>query len=305
MVNECAGGDRLRLLHFHAHPDDESSKGAASTVRYVREGIQVVVATFTGGERGSVLNPKMMSDDVVNNLSVIRRKEMERARRILGIDHVSLGFIDSGFPEDGSWDDLPEGCFARLDPDEAAVEAARVIRSLRPHVVTTYDEAGGYPHPDHIQTHRVTMRAIRLAADDVRHDLGMPYQVPKVYYQTSFHRRRYLALDAAMRSHGYESPYEERLGQWEDVNYEHRITTKVECSEYFPIRDEALRAHASQVDPDGMWFAVPTEIQQEAWPTEDFQLVYSAVPTVIPEDDLFSGLREYALPSFSTVLNKD
>ena len=291
----AADGDQLRLLHVHAHPDDESSKGAATTAKYVAEGVRVLVATCTGGERGSVLNPKMDRPDVWANITEIRRQEMELAREILGVEHVALGYIDSGLPEGDPLPELPEGCFALLDPVQAAEPLAALLREFRPHVVTTYDEQGGYPHPDHIQCHKVSIAALRLARDPAwRPDLGPIWSVPKVYYQFGFHRLRYAALDAAMHEAGMDSPYAERLARWDDHNYEHRITTRVPCAEYFEVRDDALRAHASQIDPDGHWFAVPLETQLRAWPTEDWQLVFSAVPTVVPEDDLFAGLRPIA-----------
>ena len=291
----AADGDQLRLLHVHAHPDDESSKGAATTAKYVAEGVRVLVATCTGGERGSVLNPKMDRPDVWANITEIRRQEMELAREILGVEHVALGYIDSGLPEGDPLPELPAGCFALLDPVQAAEPLAALLREFRPHVVTTYDEQGGYPHPDHIQCHKVSIAALRLARDPAwRPDLGPIWSVPKVYYQFGFHRLRYAALDAAMHEAGMDSPYAERLARWDDHNYEHRITTRVPCAEYFEVRDDALRAHASQIDPDGHWFAVPLETQLRAWPTEDWQLVFSAVPTVVPEDDLFAGLRPIA-----------
>ncbi|MGB3953995.1 MAG: mycothiol conjugate amidase Mca [Brooklawnia sp.] len=289
---QAANGEQLRLLHVHAHPDDESSKGAATSAKYVAEGVRVVVATCTGGERGSVLNPQMDRPEVWENMAEVRQAEMARAREILGVEHYSLGFIDSGLPEGDPVPELPEGSFASLNPTEAAEPLVEVIRMVRPQVLTTYDEQGGYPHPDHIQCHRVSVEALRLAADSsYRPDLGEPWSVLKVYYQMGFHRLRYAALDEALHEHGMDSPYSERLANWEDLHYERRITTRVPCAEYFQVRDDALRAHASQIDPNGIWFSVPLEIQAKAWPTEDWQLVFSAVPTVIPEGDLFSGLR--------------
>jgi len=159
-------------------------------------------------------------------------------------------------------------------------------------VMTTYDENGGYPHPDHIQCHRVSMAAFRLAADpNAFPDAGEPWRVSKLYYQMGMHRLRFAALDAALHEKGMDSPYAERLASWENYDYERRITTRVECADFFEVRDAALLAHASQIDPNGHWFAVPMDIQRRAWPTEDWQLVYSAVPTYIPETDLFAGLR--------------
>ena len=287
---------RLRLLHVHAHPDDESSKGAASTVKYVREGVDVHVATCTGGERGSVLNPKMDSPEVLANISEIRRQEMDRARDILGVTQDWLGFVDSGWPEGDPLPPLPEGCFALVPVDEAAEPLVRLIRSFRPHVITTYDENGGYPHPDHVMCHKVTMHAWEAAADPSRYpDAGEPWQPLKLYYQHAFNRARTVALHEEMLRRGLESPYAERLRDWpEDPAHDARVTTKVECAEYFPVRDQALIAHATQIDPDGPWFHIPCEVQQEAWPTEDFELVHSLVETSLPEDDLFAGVREVA-----------
>ena len=164
-----AAGERLRLLHVHAHPDDESSKGAATTAKYVAEGVEVVVATCTGGERGSILNPAMDRPDVLANIAEIRRAEMDRARAILGIEQVWLGFVDSGLPEGDPLPPLPDGSFATLDVAEASLPLIKLIRSFRPHVMTTYDENGGYPHPDHIMCHQISVYAFDAAADADAH----------------------------------------------------------------------------------------------------------------------------------------
>ncbi|MGH8793728.1 MAG: mycothiol conjugate amidase Mca [Stackebrandtia sp.] len=283
-------------MAVHAHPDDESSKGAATMARYVAEGADVLVATCTGGERGSVLNKKMDRPEVWRDIANIRAKEMERAREILGVKQAWLGFVDSGLPD--GWlpesdVDLPEDCFY-LEPLECATAPlVRLIRQFRPHVVTTYDEDGGYPHPDHLKTHQVTVEAFDAAGDPERYkEFGEAWQPSKLYYQLSFGRARLTALHEVMLAEGLESPYAEWLANrdWTD-DKGLRVTTKVECASYFPVRDEALKAHATQVDPDGMWFRVPMEVQQKAWPTEDYELVKSHVPTSKPETDLFAGLR--------------
>jgi mycothiol S-conjugate amidase len=288
--------ERLRLMHVHAHPDDESSKGAASTAKYVAEGVDVHVATCTGGERGSILNPNMDRPEVLANISEIRRKEMDRAREILGVRQDWLGFVDSGFPEGDPPPPLPDGCFARVPVDEAAERLVRLIREFRPHVLTTYDERGGYPHPDHVMTHLVTMRAWETAGDPQAYpDTGEPWQPLKLYYHHTFSYGRMQALHEAMLARGLESPYAERLEQWKpDPERERRVTTRVPCAEYFPVRDQALLAHATQIDPDGFWFAVPLDIQEEVWPTEEYELADAAVPVELPEDDLFAGIRDLA-----------
>lgn len=289
----------LRLMHVHAHPDDESSKGAATTAKYVAEGIEVLVVTCTGGERGDILNPALLEDERARtDLPAVRREEMARAAAILGIRHEWLGFVDSGLPEGDPPPPLPEGCFALEDPKVAAGPLVKVMREFRPHVVTTYDERGGYPHPDHIQCHRVTMEAFQAAADASSWpEHGEPWQAAKLYFHMSFHKRRFAALESTMHAHGL--PTSSLPARDEDPFSDGRLTTFVNCSQYFGVRDDALRAHASQIDPDGPWFAVPLAIQQAGWPTEDYQLVISKVPTMIPEDDLFTGLREVPLvPEF-------
>lgn len=287
-----AFGQRLRLMHVHAHPDDESSKGAATTARYEAEGVDVVVVTCTGGELGDVLNPAMERPEVIADLPAIRRREMDTARDILGIDQIWLGYHDSGLPEGDPLPPLPEGSFATLEPAEAAAPLVRIIRRLRPHVVTTYDENGGYPHPDHIQTHRVTMEAVRQAADDRVHpEYGPAWQVPKVYYQMTLTAGRWKGLNDAMKARGLPGPYDERLEHRPvDEDYQSRITTRVPCADYFEVRNRALLAHATQIDPEGFWFACPLEIEKEAWPTEDYQLVINHTGSTVPEDDLFAGI---------------
>ncbi|MCX6397931.1 MAG: mycothiol conjugate amidase Mca [Propionibacteriales bacterium] len=285
--------DGLRLMHVHAHPDDESSKGAASTAKYVAEGVDVHVVTCTGGERGSVLNPKMDRPDVLENITEIRRAEMEAAREILGVTQDWLGFVDSGWPDGDPKPPLPEGCFGLVDTAVAAEPLVRLIRSFRPHVMTTYDENGGYPHPDHIKCHEISMEAFAAAADPTRYpDAGEPWQVSKLYFQHGFNRPKAVALHEAAVELGIESFFGERLKEWKpDPVWDARVTTKVPCAEYFEVRDRALIAHATQIDPDGFFFQIPLEVQKRVWPTEDFELVTSLVETQLPEDDLFAGLR--------------
>jgi len=284
----------LRLMAVHAHPDDESSKGAATMARYVAEGVDVLVVTLTGGERGSILNPAMERPEVVANLPEIRRQEMEKAREILGVRQEWLGFVDSGLPEGDPLPPLPEGCFALVPPEVAARPLVELVRRERPHVVLTYDENGGYPHPDHIMCHTVSVAAFEAAGDPDRYPgTGEPWSPLKLYYHMGWSKPRIQALHDAMTSLGIESPYAERLAEWEDKPEDAaRLTTQVTCAEYFAIRDQALLAHATQVDPNGFWFRCPLEVTKAVWPTEDYQLARSLVDTTLPEDDLFAGVRE-------------
>jgi mycothiol S-conjugate amidase len=280
-------------MAVHAHPDDESSKGAASMAMYVARGVDVLVATCTGGERGSILNPKLQGDPwVEENIHEVRRKEMDTAREILGVGQAWLGFVDSGLPEGDPLPPLPEGCFALQDVEKAADPLVRLIREFRPHVMLTYDEKGGYPHPDHVMTHEVSVAAFEAAADpDAYPDSGEPWQPLKLYYNHGFPMRRIRALHGYLVENGHESPYGEWITRWEQGGRKERpITTRVDCGDFFAVRDRALLAHATQIDPDGPWFRVPLEVQREVWPTEEYELVRSLVDTSLPEDDLFSGI---------------
>ena len=283
----------LRLLHVHAHPDDESSKGAATTAYYVDRGARVLVATCTGGERGDILNPALDTPENWARLPQLRRAELAEAVRVLGAEQVWLGFPDSGFPDPDAPAPLDSDCFAAQDVDEAAGRLVPVIREFRPQVVTTYNEFGGYPHPDHVMTHKITMAALSAAADPARWpEHGPAWDVPKLYYDVAMQRARFAALDAIMREHGLDSPYTERLARMpDDPALARTVTTRIPCDDYFETRDRALLAHATQIDPDGHWFRVPLELQRQAWPTEDYELVWSRVATSIPEDDLFAGVE--------------
>ena len=283
----------LRLMAVHAHPDDESSKGAATMARYASEGVDVLVVTLTGGERGDILNKAMDRPEVRADLAGVRRAEMARAREILGVRQQFLGFTDSGLPEGDPPPPLPDGCFALEPLETAARPLVRAVRAFRPQVILGYDENGGYPHPHHVKCHQVTIEAFEAAADPGRYpDCGEPWQPAKLYYFATFHRARFMALHEEMLRRGLESPYAERLEEWVEDHPGHEITTRVPCADFFDVRDQALLAHATQIDPEGGWFACPREIQVAAWPTEDFHLARSVMDTEKPEDDLFAGVRD-------------
>ena len=300
MDSDGADQGQLRLMAVHAHPDDESSKGAATMARYVREGAQVMVCTLTGGERGDILNPAMDRPEIKADIAAVRRAEMARAREILGVDQRFLGFVDSGLPEGDPKPPLPEGCFALMPADEAAEPLVRANREFRPHVMLTYDENGGYPHPDHVMTHQVSVAAFEAAADpDAYPDSGEPWQPLKLYYFVAFLGAKFVAFHEEMLRRGMESPYTKIFEEWaaraEKNGAERReleITTRVPCGDYFEIRDEALKAHATQVDPNGFWFRCPLDVQRAVWPTEDYHLARSVVDSELPEDDLFAGVWE-------------
>ncbi|WP_291795317.1 mycothiol conjugate amidase Mca [Brevibacterium sp.] len=266
----------LRLLAVHAHPDDESSKGAATTAKYAAFGAQVTVATMTGGEAGDILNPALEgSPAAIRDIAGLRREEMAAAARVLGVDHAWVGYVDSGLP-DGDFDELlPKGVFYRVPDDVAARPLVELIRRLRPQVVTTYDELGGYPHPDHIKAHIVTMLAVERAADpDANPELGEPWQVQKVYYNQDLSGRKFLAIHERMLADGLESPFAERLDWFAERDRERHtwLSTSVPCGEFIDVRDRALLSHATQIDPNGGFFAGHREAAKKYWPYEEFEL---------------------------------
>ena len=288
-----APAEPLRLMAVHAHPDDESSKGAAAMAKYLAEGVEVLVVTCTGGERGDILNPKLKDDpEVLRDIAEVRRHEMAAAVAALGVQHQWLGFVDSGLPEGDPLPPLPEGCFALEPLHVASAPLVRLVREFRPHVMTTYDENGGYPQPDDVMCHRVSLEAFEASGDPGRYvGTGEPWQPSKLYYNQTFSRARVMAFHEALLHEGLDSPFAEWITRWGERE-ERSVTTRVECAEFFEVGDRALLAHATQVDPDGSFFAVSRDLRTRIWPTEDYELARSHIEVTTPEDDLFSGLRQ-------------
>jgi mycothiol S-conjugate amidase len=285
-----------RLMFVHAHPDDEASKGAATAARYVDDGAEVVLVTCTGGEAGDVLNPSAAAVSA-QDMPATRARELEAAVAAIGFTRTyGLGYVDSGYHEDPA--DVPEGSFARTRLDEPSTTLAGLIRRERPHVLVTYPEDGGYPHPDHIMNHLVTMRALELAEDpdaDLSGTPGgtrSPWRAPKVYASDIFPPERIHALHDAMLAAGLDSPFAEWLDQRAKRGRgpSPEPDARVECADWFERRDAALRAHVTQIDPDGFWFQIPRELERDVYPYEGYVLLRSDVTVQPGEDDLFAGL---------------
>lgn len=293
-----------RLLFVHAHPDDESSKGAATAARYVDDGTEVVLVTCTGGDAGDVLNPK--ADPIPReHMRATRARELQAAVAAIGFTRThELGYLDSGFHEDPA--EVAEGTFSRIPLDEPARALAAVLRRERPHVVVTYPEDGGYPHPDHIMNHLVTMRGLELA-EDADADLGDHYgaalaawRVPKVYATATFPLERLEALHEAMLATHGSSPYTEWLEGRRDRVPAEVPDARIHCGAHFERRDAALLAHVSQIDPDGFWFGVPRELEIEHYPYEAYRLLRTDVLVQPVEADLFAGLDVAAIDAGHT-----
>jgi mycothiol S-conjugate amidase len=204
--------------------------------------------------------------------------------------------VDSGLPEGDPKPPLPEGCFALVPLEESTGTLVEMVREFRPHVLITYDENGGYPHPDHIRCHEVSVAAFDAAGDPERYpDRGEPWQPLKLYYSHGFSLAKIRKIHEALLARGQESPYEEWLANWKDSDRpdpDSRVTTRVDCAEYFDVRNRALLAHRTQIDPNSRWFALGAELERELWPHEDYELARSLVDTTLPEDDLFAGITE-------------
>lgn len=284
----------LRLIAVHAHPDDESSKGAATYAHYVEQGAEVLVVSCTGGERGDVLNELVSRDPKSRrDLAGLRRSEMARAREILGFEHRWLGYEDSGLPPEG--EPVQSGSFAGIAAEISAEALVRLVREFKPHVMITYNERGGYPHPDHIRCHEISRIAWEVSGDaEAYPEAGEPWVIDKLYYESIFNPERVVRVFETLRERDPESPllvqYEGMLQRFLDRPTD--VTTRVNVGRFFEQRDEALRAHASQVAPDSSFFFWPNELQREAWPSEDYRLAASRVATSEFETDLFQGITE-------------
>ncbi|HUF31832.1 MAG TPA: mycothiol conjugate amidase Mca [Acidimicrobiales bacterium] len=283
--------DQLCLMTVHAHPDDEASKGAGSVARAHAEGIRTVLVCCTGGEAGSILNPAMDTPEVRERLAEVRMEELAASMEVIGYDELTfLGYRDSGMPDSPENED--PRCFARAPEDEAVERLVAAIRRHRPQVLVTYgDDQKGYPHPDHLRVHDISVLAFEAAGDPTAFpDAGEPWQPMKLYY-TVWSRSRMLAMHAKFLELGLESPFtEERLAR---MGQDDRITTRVDVSDHFEVRANALLAHRTQIDPNSpFWFGIPPEEQRVVHPYDDYVLARSLVDTGTPEDDLFAGLRQ-------------
>ncbi len=285
-------------MFLHAHPDDESSKGAATMAKLAKEGARVSVMTFTDGGQGEILNPALAEQPgILENLVEVRKVELAEALAALGVtDHFDIGYPDSGYVKDFVGDginpstDLADDCFYNAPMEEVLRRTVPIVRATRPQVLVTYDEKGGYPHPDHIRTHTATMALWRAAADPAfMPEAGPAWRASKIYYVMTFTHRRLTTLQSVCDERGIETPFREWLDKW-DTSRPERITTSIEVSDHIGARSAALIAHRTQVDPEGQWFSIPDDVIREVYPFEDYRLAHSEVWTPRPETDLFSGL---------------
>jgi N-acetyl-1-D-myo-inositol-2-amino-2-deoxy-alpha-D-glucopyranoside deacetylase len=287
--------DTLTLMAVHAHPDDEVFTTGGVIAKAAAEGIHTVLVTATRGEEGEIHAPDLDPEEAHPRLGTIREAELRRAADILGVDELHfLGYRDSGMagtPEN----DNPHN-FHHADLDEATGRLVRLIRQTRPDVIVTYDERGGYGHPDHIAVHRVTMAAYDAAGDPDRFpELELaPWQPRKLYYgafaHSTFERMQELFRQA--------NPEESSEPQDEDYSSftvpDEDITTRVDVHPYLLQKQAALRAHRTQIAEDNPFITMTDQFPQDLIGTETFIRVRSSVPVPDGEDDLFAGLRATA-----------
>jgi mycothiol S-conjugate amidase len=259
----------LRLLSVLTRQDDEPGEGAATLARYVDDGHEVMVVTCTGGTGDTDAGG-----------------ETAAVTETLGVGHHWLGFPEVR-PRSGGGP-VPAGPFSSMPVAEPTERMVRVLREFRPHVMVVYAD-GDEPDPDRSRCRRLSTTAFDAAGDPTRFaTAGAPWQPLKLYNVREWDETRIGALHAALLAEGLESPYHDWLRDPPDDG--DRVTTRVPCGEYFPVREQVLRAHADRLDPDCHWFAVPARVRQAAWWTEDFELARSLVTTALPEDDLFAGI---------------
>jgi mycothiol S-conjugate amidase len=230
--------------------------------------------------------------EVRDRLAEVRREELMASAAIIGYDTVEmLGYHDSGMPDTEV--NAREDNFWNADFDEAIGRLVALIRRDRPQVIVTYgDDQRHYAHPDHLRVHDISVPAFERSADPYWYpELGEPWQPSKLYY-TVWSRHRMLALHEKFLELGIESPFgEEWMERIRNLDHDDRVTTQVPIAEYYDVREKALLAHATQVDPESpFWFGLPSEVARDVHPWDDYILARSLVDTTPPEDDLFAGV---------------
>ena len=262
-----------RLLLVHAHPDDESINNGATMAKYVAEGAKVTLITCTKGEEGEVLVPELshLAATHEDNLGEHRVKELAEAMAHLGVtDHRFLGsYRDSGMM--GTEPNKRTDCFWQANLDEAAAKLVKIIREVKPQVLITYDEFGGYGHPDHIQAHRVAMRASELATDK-NFGEGEPWEIQKIYWNTmpksvieeGMKKMKELGSDFFGTDNIDDLPF---------VKPDELVTTVIDGNQFVDKKMAALAAHKTQITMDGPFFALSNNLGNQIWGYEYYTLV--------------------------------
>ncbi len=281
------------ILTFHAHPDDESSKGPATIHLASKSGVRTVLVCATGGEEGDILNPALNVQETKDNLADIRRQELFDAASAIGYSQVYfLGYRDSGMQ--GTESNNNPLSFNMADLDEASGRLVEIIRKEKPQVVISYgNEQQSYPHPDHIMTNKVVLRAFEDTGDPTKFtQFGPSFQPLKLYF-TVWAKQRILEMHETYLRLGLDSPFDSRWLE-RPVPESEKVTTQIDISSSAHIRREALLAHKTQIDPNSkFWFGLPPDVLDNLYPYEDYHLYKDLtnrkeLPDI--ETDLFDGI---------------
>jgi len=278
-----------RMLLVHAHPDDETINNGATMAMYAALGAEVTLITCTRGEEGEVLIPELahLAANQSDALGPHRENELADAMRALGVsDHRFLGTESLKFRDSGMMGTQPNNrpdVFWQAQVDSAADLLVTVIDEIKPHVLITYDEFGGYGHPDHIQAHRVAMRASEKSE----------WQIPKIYWNVMPKSVIQSGIDAMKKVDsdfmGVESADE--LPFAKDDSFVHAL---IDGNKYVDKKMDAMRAHATQISVDGPFFALSDNVGLQIWGNEYYTLVRGAKAEPIDEQgretDLFAGI---------------
>ena len=296
-----------RLLLVHAHPDDETIGTGATMAKYAAEGRGVTLVTCTAGEMGEILVPELehLAADHEDRLGEYRKGEIAAAMTVLGVtDHRWLGgfgtYRDSGMQwhPDGyaiPADTIHDNAFWHADLTEAASHLVEIVREVRPQVLVTYDQFGGYGHPDHIQAHRVAMYAAQLAAvPSYRKDLGDPWDIAKIYWTAMSENRMRDGL-RAVRAAGDTTTFEglDPEGPLPMTTPDVDLAAEIDATGYAEAKMAAMRAYPTQITVDGPFFALSNNIGNHIWGVEHYRIAKGTLGPVGPqgfETDLFAGL---------------
>jgi LmbE family N-acetylglucosaminyl deacetylase len=274
--------EKLTLMAVHAHPDDESSSTGGVLAKYSAEGIRTVVVTCTNGEFGDAPGQVKPGEDGHDEAAVakIRLAELQTACGLLGVTDLEvLGYHDSGMPE---WDykDRPD-VFSNVPLATVADRIAGLIDRYQPQVVVTYDDNGGYQHPDHLHAARAAVAAFSATG------------IPSKLYLTAMRSSGWREVGEALREQGIEGPDFDEIDpetQRQMEESERRITTTVDIRPVLELKGEALRAHRSQIEES--WFSkIPPDVVARVFGYETFIRASDRTGTPVPENDLFAGLR--------------
>ncbi|MCX6450506.1 MAG: N-acetyl-1-D-myo-inositol-2-amino-2-deoxy-alpha-D-glucopyranoside deacetylase [Actinobacteria bacterium] len=266
-----------RLLLVHAHPDDETINNGSTMAKYISEGAQVTLITCTRGEEGEVLIPELshLASNQKDELGSHREIELANAMAALGVtDYRFLGAPEKKWRDSGMMDTDPNkrsDVFWQADLDEAASYLVKVIREIKPQVLITYDEIGGYGHPDHIQAHRVAMRGAELAADPSFGE-GEPWDISKIYWNTM--PRSVLAEGMAkMKEIGSDFFGAESVDDLPFAKPDEVVTTMIDGTAFIDQKMAAMKAHPTQIELDGPFFALSNQLGNQVWGNEYYTLV--------------------------------